>query len=517
MVCAPNQALAYHKPWVNQASAWALASASWSEAKTSAASAGPASMESLPETGAAAACCDHWDGVEHQQHQQQQWQQQQQQQTFVVLHQQTVQKEKMKLLKKLQEIQKIEQLMATGVNVHRLQAQKIGKKHTLVAQLESIEQIEENKLRSDADKQHLTKSLEVMSEDHNTQQVVQIGNNAELHEEMPQLQPQELQHQQQQQNAGGTKSATTRRRERRKRAEKNYSAAGANAATPQESTEEHAASTSAVGRADMLLDRLQGDGAERREALQALHGSVVEQAFSAGGCRTLQQALQVADLETASKLLAELHGHVRSAAESPHANYVVQRIVELMPPVHSSFVVNELKGASAYLARHRYGCRIFCRLVEHSMGGEDFTELMSELLVDALGLSRHQFGHYVMQSVLEHGSQEHRKQLVAALCNDIRQCAQHRWASHVIETALSYCAPEEQRSIAVSLGCLDQDAMVSLALTQYGSFVMKALIRVPGEPGRVAWAHVQNARAQLTAHRYGQRVLESGAQGFREA
>jgi len=186
-----------------------------------------------------------------------------------------------------------------------------------------------------------------------------------------------------------------------------------------------------------------------------------------------------------------------------------------MPPSHRNFVVNELRGTSAYLARHRYGCRIFCRLVEHSVGGEDFTELMNELLVDALGLSHHQFGHYVMQSVLEHGSQEHRKQLVASLCNDMRHSAQHRWASHVVETALSYCAVEEQRSIALSLGCLDKDAMVSLALSQYGSFVIKALIRVPGEPGSAAWAHLQHARVQLNVNRYGQRVLESGAQGFR--
>lgn len=291
--------------------------------------------------------------------------------------------------------------------------------------------------------------------------------------------------------------------------------------TPHDSTAEcNTASTRDAGGAGALLNGLHGDAAEQKKALSALRGSVVKHAFSAGGCRAVQQAFQVADLKTASELLAEFHGHVRWAAESPHANYVVQKIVEVMPPAHGSFVVRELKGVAVELARHRYGCRIFCRLVEHPVGGEDFAELMTELLTDALLLSRHQFGHYVMQSVLEHGSAEHRKQLVAALCEDIGKSANHRWASHVIETALCYCAAEEQYSIAASLGCLDEhanDAIELLAQTQFGSFVIKALIRVPGEPGRVAWAKIQRARSQLECNRYGQRVLESGPQSFRVA
>jgi len=355
--------------------------------------------------------------------------------------------------------------------------------------------------------------MEVIPEEHDEQQVVQPCSTAEFHEDQPQQQ------QQQQQNASSSKGATARRRERRKRAERGYSLAKANSATPQECTaENNVAPTRATGGAATLLDRLQGDAAERKEALNALRGSVVKHAFSAEGCRAVQQALQVADLETASELLAELHGHIRWAAVSPHGNYLVQKIVEVMPPSHGSFVVKELRGVAAELARHRYGCRIFCRLVEHSVGSEDFTELVTELLADALGLSHHQFGHYVMQSVLEHGSQEHRKQLVAALCYDVRKSAHHRWANHVIETALSYCAAEEQYSIALSLGTWDEDAsdaMVSLAQTQFGSFVIKALIRVPGEPGRAAWAHVQHARSQLEVNWYGKRVLESGAQRCR--
>jgi len=495
MVCAPSHVSACHPPLMNQATDWAWAAAAWplkdpSDTKSGAGSAAPASTGGLPDTGT-------W--AQHRG-----FTQQSQPQRYAHVHGQdvaspftAVQKEKMKLQKKMREIEKIEKLMTTQEKVDRLQIQKVNKKYELAAQLENVEKMEEDELQNGVEEQHQTESLEVMPEDHNVQQVVQPWSVAEFHGDQPQLQPKQLE--QQQQNASDPKSETTRRRKQRKRAQGTT------------------APTRATFGEDTLLDRLQGAADERKEALNALRGSVVEHAFSARGCRALQQALQVADLDTASKLLVELHGLVRGAAQSPHANYVIQKIVEVMPPSHGSFVVKELKGVAAELARHQYGCRIFCRLVEHFMG-EEFTELMTELLADAHDLSRHQFGHYVMQSVLEHGSQEHRKQLVAALCDNARRSAHHRWASHVIETALSYCAAEEQYSIAVSLGTWDEDAndaMVSLAQTHFGSFVIKALIRVPGEPGRVAWAHVQHARSQLEVNWYGKRVLESGAQRCR--
>merc|ERR1712129_612443 len=251
--------------------------------------------------------------------------------------------------------------------------------------------MEENELHSGIEEQHETQSWDVtlseataavMPEDYDVQQVAQTWSGAQFQDDQPQPQPQQLQHPQhplqqqwQQQENTSPKSATARRRERRKRAEKSYSTGKANLPTPRESAAEYSTALSgAVDRAGTLLDRLQGDAAERKEALNALRGTVVKHAFSAGGCRAVQQAIQAADLETASELLAELHGHVRWAAESPHANYVVQKIVEVMPPSHGSFVVKELRGAAAELARHRYGCRIFCRIVEHCMGGEDFTE-----------------------------------------------------------------------------------------------------------------------------------------------
>jgi hypothetical protein len=77
----------------------------------------------------------------------------------------------------------------------------------------------------------------------------------------------------------------------------------------------------------------------------------------------VQVALEASGREAKEALVAELHGRVREAILSPHANYVVQKIVEVLPVPLASFVVAELSGAAAGTARLNFGCRVLCRLL----------------------------------------------------------------------------------------------------------------------------------------------------------
>merc|ERR1711918_91613 len=92
-------------------------------------------------------------------------------------------------------------------------------------------------------------------------------------------------------------------------------------------------------------------------------------------------------------LSLELRGRIREAIRSPNANHVVQKMVEVLPASSLGFVAEEILGAGAEFARHRYGCRVLCRLVQRQ--GESsiahMDELMEELLSDASDLVRHTF------------------------------------------------------------------------------------------------------------------------------
>ena len=62
-------------------------------------------------------------------------------------------------------------------------------------------------------------------------------------------------------------------------------------------------------------------------------------------------------MQMKAMLASELRGHVREVLESPHANHVLQRSIEVMCPSTLAFVLTELLewGRPVTVARHRYG------------------------------------------------------------------------------------------------------------------------------------------------------------------
>lgn len=71
--------------------------------------------------------------------------------------------------------------------------------------------------------------------------------------------------------------------------------------------------------------------------------------------RAAQLALENASTSNAALLASSFQGHVRRAAQSKHANYVVQKMVEVMSMARTEFIVQELMGFAHETACHRFG------------------------------------------------------------------------------------------------------------------------------------------------------------------
>jgi len=255
------------------------------------------------------------------------------------------------------------------------------------------------------------------------------------------------------------------------------------------------------------MDNLKAAGEACDQAVAALRGWVYVFSFDPVGCRAVQLALDVVDRQTAASIIGELHGHVRQALGSPHANYVIQKVIETQPTVIAGFVAEELHGSGVEVACHRYGCRIFCRLLEHSANEAGTAALTDEVLMEAEKLSRHSFGHHVAQSILEHGLPRQQKCIVSALCGDVLRFARNRNSSYVMEKVLTHCAPEDRQLLITGL-LADCDTVAALAQNQFGCFVVRALLRLPGEDSRKTFSHLQDATPQLLGFRYGRLMLE---------
>lgn len=260
-----------------------------------------------------------------------------------------------------------------------------------------------------------------------------------------------------------------------------------------------------------LLSQLEAGGDGRLTALEVLHGRILDLAFDKSGCRVVQVAIEVANQQEAAGLCSELKGSVRKAIRCPHANYIIQKIVQVLPPSHAPFIARELIGAGREMARHSYGCRVLCRLLEHHscaehIGGEAAT-LADEVVKDVAELCRHSFGHHVIQSIVEHGTSQHRDSITAVLSQDIFHFAGHRSASYVVEKALVFGCFSAQQSMALEL-IGNVDLLLSLAENQFGCRVVAAVLRISSGVSQTAQVLLKSAEDRLQLSKYGRRTLE---------
>eukprot|EP00929_Paragymnodinium_shiwhaense_P048507 TRINITY_DN24521_c0_g1_i1.p1 TRINITY_DN24521_c0_g1~~TRINITY_DN24521_c0_g1_i1.p1 ORF type:complete len:519 (+),score=105.40 TRINITY_DN24521_c0_g1_i1:143-1699(+) len=263
-------------------------------------------------------------------------------------------------------------------------------------------------------------------------------------------------------------------------------------------------------RADKLLQLLE-DGATADAAAELLRMAFADQVSS----RAAQLAIEDAPSpEAKAALVSGLPGQVREASRSMHANFVVQKIIEVMPGFQSAFIHRELSGLGMEVAKNRFGCRVMCRLLEHGALGTDpsMAALFQEVVKGGEALSRHTYGNYVVRHLLEFGLPWHKSQLAQTLCTALPTYARHRYGSRVVQMALQHCAPEERRAIFEGL-LADPHEFIWLAKGLSGRHVVRALLRENSTDSadirqRAVNLLLPHAR-DLEASKYGRLVLDS--------
>jgi len=208
------------------------------------------------------------------------------------------------------------------------------------------------------------------------------------------------------------------------------------------------------------------------------------------GSEKLQALLESPEFgsEWKSMVAAGLKGHVHEAwrddggrrkteTGAKWANYVVQKCIEQLTVDDTGFIVEELLSHDVVeMSCHIYGCRIVQRVIEHiPVSSLDATRVLVEELIreDAVHkLMRDKFGNYVLQRVLEKGSEEHKRTVVVFLTKiDVQGLSlliQHDIASHVLQTALQQCPDSLLKSELLSK--MDE-VDPGVWKTKFGSFV----------------------------------------------
>jgi len=239
------------------------------------------------------------------------------------------------------------------------------------------------------------------------------------------------------------------------------------------------------------------------EATEELIRVFASLTFHAEGCRVAQAAIEAAGLDAMVKLASQLRGHVVEAIESPHANYVVQKVIEVLPPLHASFVINELIGSGMRLVKHRFGVRIFCRLLEHCC--KDVAEdLIVEVTQDVEQLCCDKYGSYFAQHLIEHDRFNRGQQVLRILVGNPIYYASSWRGCGLISFALDFLDATQRRSLFERF-LDDKDALLRVACTSKGQNLVSTLLTLSESGNMRSFLH--NASVWLQASKHGRRVL----------
>jgi len=246
-------------------------------------------------------------------------------------------------------------------------------------------------------------------------------------------------------------------------------------------------------------------------------GNVCRLSHDEKGTWQVQAAFENASCDADRIALAsEIRTHVWDFVRCPHGNHALQKCINNLTPHECQFIIDELRMAGVgKVARHRYGCRVLQRLLEHCPQ-EQLYPLVVDLLQDAYALSTHIYGHYVVQHLLEHGSAVHIQCICQMLIYNLPWVASSMYGVEVIGSALCHAGPEEQASLVSSL-LSSPGLMARMASSRHGRVAAEKALKLATETERqVALAALATQDANLRLSRYGRvfaKLLEKCRRG----
>jgi len=257
--------------------------------------------------------------------------------------------------------------------------------------------------------------------------------------------------------------------------------------------------------------------AKRAAIITWLLPAVLQLTLSPNGTHVIQKALEVTGGETQIKLSHCLRGRARQLLDSHHGNHVLQKMIVVMPPHAVEFIFHELSffpGGWAGVVRHRFGCRVAERLLEHCDAGLT-APIVAAVVGEIDSLSMHPFANYVVQHILEYVP-AHRSRVVHALIQvGVPFLAQHKVASNIVERAYEHGGADNQQAIAEAI-LSTPGALVEMGCSRYGSFTVRRMLEALQDPllRCMALQELAAALPSLRASKHGRQIAARVSAGL---
>ncbi|ULT82542.1 hypothetical protein L5515_017927 [Caenorhabditis briggsae] len=228
-----------------------------------------------------------------------------------------------------------------------------------------------------------------------------------------------------------------------------------------------------------------GNNEQRNLLVGTIRGNVMKLALQMYGCRVIQKALEYVEEKYQHEILGEMEGQVLKCVKDQNGNHVIQKVIERVEPERLQFIIDAFtknNSDNVYtLSVHPYGCRVIQRVLEYCSDDQK-QPVLDALHIHLKQLVLDQYGNYVIQHVIEHGSASDKEKIVQdVISDDLLKFAQHKFASNVIEKCLTYGGHAE-RNLIIDKVCGDPNdpspPLLQMMKDPFANYVVQKMLDV---------------------------------------
>ena len=241
-----------------------------------------------------------------------------------------------------------------------------------------------------------------------------------------------------------------------------------------------------------------GDQTQKTALVNKMRGHMFDLSTQTYACRVVQKALAHILVEHQVDLMRELDGKIMDCIKCENGNHVIQVAIEQVPLEHIPFMVNAVRPEVEYLARHKYGCRVIQRLLEHAKEDVLFW-LIPKLHECSNALIADQFGNYVPAHIVEKGSDQDRSRVIEVVKANLIDYSTQKFSSHVVEKCIRFGTPQSRiqfMQIFITPNERGQDPLEHLIRDLFANYVIQALMESLEPPDYLSFCQFVNPALQ---------------------
>ena len=213
--------------------------------------------------------------------------------------------------------------------------------------------------------------------------------------------------------------------------------------------------------------------------IDSIKTKILELTLHLYGCRVIQELISVLDEKDINKITSELKPFYNKCIEDKNGNHVIQRLIEKLSPEQNNDIFSAGIKNIINLSKHQYGCRVIQRLFKYC-NDKQINQMLKEIYLYINELIIDQYGNYVIQYILENNRKNNElNEIYQSLKGHIYDYSFHKFASNVIEKALSYGDQKQKNEIIKEIMLLEEkenDVIISLVKDKFGNYVIQKIM-----------------------------------------